>query len=123
MTILFPEFNMTDNSERPAAFPGTYYDRDEVLRLVHWANILAWVILSIYLISGALSLAQFLIQLLTGLYFQKGMGILDLLNFFPPYLQMPLPGVFIFFGLQGIGKLLMILMDIEDNTRRAARKN
>jgi hypothetical protein len=43
-------------------------------------------------------------------------------SLFTPYLQQPLPGVFYFFALQGISKGLLILLDVEDNTRRAARK-
>jgi hypothetical protein len=43
-------------------------------------------------------------------------------SIFAPYLQMPLPGVFYFFGLQGFSKIMLILLDMEDNTRRAARK-
>jgi len=41
---------------------------------------------------------------------------------FTPYLQQILPGLFYFFGLQGISKGMLILLDMEDNTRRAARK-
>jgi hypothetical protein len=33
-----------------------------------------------------------------------------------------LPGIVYFFALQAIAKALLILMDMEDNTRRAARK-
>jgi hypothetical protein len=41
---------------------------------------------------------------------------------FSPYLQQPLPGVFYFFALQAVSKGLLIFLDMEDNTRRAARK-
>jgi hypothetical protein len=41
---------------------------------------------------------------------------------FAPFFLQPLPGVFYFFGLQGISKGMLILLDMEDNTRRAARK-
>jgi hypothetical protein len=40
---------------------------------------------------------------------------------FTPYLQQPLPGLFYFFGLQAVSKGLLIFLDMEDNTRRAAR--
>jgi hypothetical protein len=36
-------------------------------------------------------------------------------------LQPGLPGLWNFIGIQAVGKLLLIFMDMEDNTRRAAR--
>ena len=33
-----------------------------------------------------------------------------------------LPGLFYFFGLHAVSKGLLIFLDMEDNTRRAARK-
>jgi hypothetical protein len=39
-----------------------------------------------------------------------------------PYLQQPIPGILYFFSLQGISRILLIMLDMEDNTRRAARK-
>jgi hypothetical protein len=43
-------------------------------------------------------------------------------SFFTPYLIQPLPGLLYFSGLKFIQHALLILLDIEDNTRRAARK-
>jgi hypothetical protein len=50
------------------------------------------------------------------------MTVLGAFSIFKPYLLEPLPGLFYFFGLQGISRALLILLDLEDHTRRAARK-
>jgi len=113
---------MSESNEKQASFLGTYFDRDGILRLSRWADILAWVILTIYVLSWLFSIILFLSQYLSGIYFDKGATFLTVLNIFSPYLLQPLPGVFYFFGLQAISKVLLILLDMEDNTRRAARK-
>jgi hypothetical protein len=113
---------MSESNEKQAGFLGTYFDRDGVLRLSRWADILAWVVLTVYLLTWLLSLILFFAQYLNGLFFEKGTTFLTMFSIFSPYLQQPLPGVFYLFGLQGISKGLLILLDMEDNTRRAARK-
>jgi hypothetical protein len=113
---------MTESNEKQASFLGTYFDRDSVLRLSRWTDILAWVILTIYVLSSLISITLFLAQYLSGLYFDKGATFLTMLSLFTPYFQQPLPGVFYFLGLQAISKGMLILLDMEDNTRRAARK-
>ncbi len=113
---------MSESNEKQASFLGAYFDRDAVLRLSRWADILSWIVLTVYIISWLLALLLFLGQYMSGLYFDKGMTFLNALNIFAPYLQQPLPGIFYFFGLQAVSKVLLILLDMEDNTRRAARK-
>lgn len=113
---------MSETNEKQAIFLGTYFDRDAVLRLSRWADILAWVILTVYILSWLVSLLLFLAQYFSGLYFDKGATFLTVLNIFAPYLMQPLPGFFYFFGLQTVSKGVLILLDMEDNTRRAARK-
>ncbi|HXF85509.1 MAG TPA: hypothetical protein VNK49_08975 [Anaerolineales bacterium] len=110
---------MNDKREK---FLGTYFDRDSILRFARWADVLAWVVLTIYLLTWLFSILLFISQYMTGLFFDKGGTFLTMFNIFSPYLQQPLPGVFYFFGLQGISKGLLILLDMEDNTRRAARR-
>jgi hypothetical protein len=113
---------MSETNEKQASFLGTYFDRDSVLRLSRSADILAWIILTVYILSWLVSLLLFLAQYFSGLYFDKGATFLTVLNIFAPYLMQPLPGVFYFFGLQSVSKGMLILLDMEDNTRRAARK-
>jgi hypothetical protein len=52
----------------------------------------------------------------------KGSTLLTIYNIFSPYLLQPIPGVLYFFALQAISKILLILLDVEDNTRRGARQ-
>jgi hypothetical protein len=113
---------MNESNEKPATFLGTYFDRDSVIKLSRWAEALAWIVLTLYLLSWALSLLLFIGQYMSGLYFDKGMTFLSAVNIFLPYFLQPLPGVFYFFGLQAVSKILLILMDMEENTRRSARK-
>jgi hypothetical protein len=113
---------MSESNGKQATFLGTYFDRDAVLRLSRWAEILAWVILTIYVLSWLISMTLFLGQYSSGLYVDKGATFLTILSIFAPYFMQPLPGVFYFFGLQAVSKGMLILLDTEDNTRRAARK-
>src|SRR5262245_27186484 len=113
---------MSEATEKQAGFLGTYFDRDGVLRLSRWADVVAWVVLTIYVISWLFSFLFFLGQYLNGMYFDKGATFLNMVGLFTPYFQQPLPGLFYFFGLQAVSKGLLIFLDMEDNTRRAARK-
>jgi hypothetical protein len=106
---------------RQAGFLGTYFDRDGILRLSRWADVLAWIVLTVYLLSWLSSFLMFLGQYFSGLYFDKGATFLNVINIFASQFLQPLPGIFYFFGLQALSKGLLILLDIEDNTRRAAR--
>lgn len=113
---------MSESNEKQAGFLGTYFDRDGVLRLSCWADILAWVVLTIHVIVWLFSFGLFIAQYSSGLLFDKGGTFLNMFGIFLPYLLQPLPGVLYFFALQAISKILLILLDMEDNTRRAARK-
>src|SRR6185436_252742 len=114
---------MSESTEKQEKFFGAYVDRDVVLRLSRWADGTAWVILTIYALTWLFSIIVFVSQLVNGLYFAKGgESFLTTFSLFSPYLQQLLPGIFYFFGLEAISKILLILLDMEDNTRRAARK-
>jgi hypothetical protein len=112
---------MGESNEKQAGFLGTYFDRDGVLRLSRWADIVAWIVLTVYLLSWLFNILLFFSQYFSGLYMDKGATFLNVFNMFSPYLQQPLPGIFYFFGLQAVSKGLLIFLDMEDNTRRAAR--
>jgi hypothetical protein len=103
-------------------FYGTFFDKDAVLKFARWAGILAWVALGVYLFIFVISFIQFMVQFSTGLFYQKGMSIVDLLGFFNPYLTMPIPGIIYFFGLKFVEHASLILLDMEEGIRRAARK-
>jgi hypothetical protein len=113
---------MSEPNEPKTHFAGTFFDRDSVLQASKVAGIFAWIALAVYLFTSLTSFAQFMIQFLSGLFFQKGMAFIDVVGFFTPYLIQPLPGILYFSGLKFVQHALLILLDIEDNTRRAARK-
>lgn len=107
--------------EKRVNFPGLFFDKSAILNLARWAGVLAWVALGAYLFTFVVSFTQFMFQFANGLYFQKGISVVDLLSFFNPYPTMPVPGIAYFFGLKFVQHSLLILLEMEENTRRAAR--
>lgn len=100
-------------------FAGTYFDRDAVLRLSRLADILAWITLGYYAAQAGLSILVFILQIARGLIYLP--GFTDAAQQILWILQLSIPGLIYFVGIQAIGKFLLIMMDIEDNLRRAAR--
>ena len=110
-----PESNDTSKTN----FAGVYFDRDSVLRLARLADIFSWIALIYYAGQAVVSLTIFTLQIVRGLNVLPG-----LTDFFQQILwtlQPVVPGLWNFVGLQAVGKLLLIFMDMEDNTRRSAR--
>jgi hypothetical protein len=101
-------------------FAGTYFERDSILRIASLANIFAWATLLFYAAQVLLSLTVMGLQIMRGVMALGGITDVaqQILWIFQPFM----PGLWYFIGIQGIGKILLIFMDIEDNTRRAARK-
>ena len=111
---------MTESNDKSKTnFAGTYFDRDSVLRLARLADIFAWGVLIFYGVQAALSLTVVILQIARGL--MQFPGLTDYAQQFLWIFQPALPGLWYFIGLQAVGKLLLIFMDMEDNTRRAAR--
>lgn len=110
---------MTQSNEK-TNFPATYFERDSILRLARLANIFAWSALIYYVAQVVISLTVFILQLTRGLVVLG--GFTDFAQQLIWYLQPALPGLWNFIGLQAVGKIMLIFMDIEDNTRRIARK-
>jgi hypothetical protein len=110
---------MTESDNSKTNFAGTYFDRDSVLRLARLATIFAWASLIYYVAQAAVSSATFILQVARGFIVLP--GFTDLAQQIIWMLQPAIPGLWNFIGLQAVGKLLLILMDMEDNTRRAAR--
>ena len=111
---------MSENRSEQARFLGTYYDRDVVLNVSRWADILAWVVAAVYVIDMLLAVIVLVLQVARG--FWQGMGVTDIITNILYVLERPFRGVVYFVALEGISKVLLILMDMEDNLRRAARK-
>ena len=110
---------MTESDNSKTNFAGTYFDHDSVLRIARLANIFAWASLIYYAVQVGLALTVFMLQVLRGLITLP--GFTDIIQQLMWILQPALPALWNFIGLQAVGKVLLIFMDIEDNTRRAAR--
>lgn len=110
---------MDDNKDRGNGFLGTYFDRSVVLRIVRGAEIASWVVLVVYAAQLLVSATTFILMYSRG--FMQGIGITDLAQQVLFVLEQPFRGVVYFLGLQALAKILLMFMDIEDNTRRAAR--
>lgn len=105
---------MTQNDRPRPVFLGTYFDRSMVLRVSRWIIILGWMVLAISLleygynaylnISGAV-LNQYPVDF----------------TFLALSLKGPLQGALGLALLYAAAQFLLILLDIEDNSRRAAR--
>lgn len=111
---------MDDNREKGTVFMGTYFDRSVVLRIVRGAEIASWVVLVVYGLQLLLSATQFVLSYSRG--FMQGLGFTDLAQQLLFVLEQPFRGIVYFLGLQALAKVLLMFMDIEENTRRAARK-
>ena len=110
---------MTESDNSKTNFAGTYFDRDSVLRIARLANIFAWASLIYYAVQVVLALTVFTLQIMRGLITLP--GFTDIIQQLMWILQPALPALWNFIGLQAVGKVLLIFMDMEDNTRRAAR--
>jgi hypothetical protein len=109
-------------TEKKDNFYATYFSKDTVLKFSRWAGIFAWVVLAIYGAIALNSFIQFMTQFMTGVFYQKGMSVFDLISFFTPYPVQLAPGITSFFGLKFVQHACLILMDIEESTRRSTRE-
>lgn len=113
---------MNQPSEERTGFFGTYFDRDAALRLARWAGILAWILLGMYIYTALISTGQFLSMMLTGAISYAGTNIFDRLSIPTMQISQVVPGLVYFVTLKVAQQVLLILLDVEDNSRRAARK-
>ena len=102
--------------KQKSGFMGTYFDRDSVLRLEVWTRITAWIILVSYTVDAGYNAFQ-------NMYAALASGYPVDVYFIILTLSRIFQGGMIFVILQVAAKMLLILLDIEDNTRRAAREN
>jgi hypothetical protein len=107
---------MTDSHTH---FLGTYFSKEAVLRLAQVLKITGWIVVAMFGLQLLLSLGVNLLQIVRG--FWTGMGFTDILQNFLYAFTQPLQGAVFGFLLAGLSHLLLIFLDIEDNTRRAAR--
>jgi hypothetical protein len=102
--------------KQPTGFLGTYFDSGSVLRLELWARIIAWGVLAAYAFEAGYNAYQTVYGAIVGGY---------PLDWYSVYITLShvLQGAVLFFILQIAAKAMLILLDIEDNTRRIARIN
>lgn len=110
---------MNENQEKTSSFLGTYFDPNIVLRIVRVAEISSWVVLVVYALQLFVSASAQVLSYVRGF---GPPGITDKLQSLLFVLEQPFRGIVYFIGLQAIAKILLMFMDIEANTRHAARK-
>jgi hypothetical protein len=113
---------MNQPSEKQTGFLGTYFDRDASLRIARLAGILAWMILGLYVYTTLVSTGQFLFLVASGAVNYAGANIFDRMSIPTLQISQLTPGVVYFIMLKVAQQTLLILLDVEDNSRRAARK-
>jgi hypothetical protein len=111
---------VTENQEDKPTFMGTFFDRSIVFRIVRVAEISSWVVLVVYALQLLLSALSLSLSYIRG--FMPMVGFTDVAQQILFVLEQPFRGIVYFIGLQAIAKILLMFMDIEANTRRAARK-
>jgi hypothetical protein len=108
------------STEEKSGFVATYFSKEVVMRIAQYAEIASWVVLGVYAFDLALSMGVYVLQMTRGLI--GPMGPSDVLVNAVYLIERPFRGVAYFFALQAVGHILLILLDIEDNTRRGARR-
>jgi hypothetical protein len=113
---------MNRPTENRTGFLGTYFDRDVSLRVARLAGILAWVLLAFAVYSTVISIGQFLFLVASGSVSYEGLNLFDRMSVLTPHITQLAPGLVYFAMLKVAQQALLILLDVEDNSRRAARK-
>ena len=106
-------------AEKHTNFSGTYFNRDTVIRLASFARVFAWIVAGVYALQWVVQVGVYALQIVRGLW--PGMGFTDYAQTILGLFEQPLRGLVYFIVLQGVGQALLMFMDMEDNTRRAAR--
>ena len=101
-------------SALPQAFAATYGDGMPSAQKVRFCERVRD-----FAVQVGLALTVFTLQIMRGLITLP--GFTDIIQQLMWILQPALPALWNFIGLQAVGKVLLIFMDMEDNTRRAAR--
>ena len=113
---------MNQSTEERTGFLGTYFDRDASLRIARWAGILAWVLLGLYVYTTLVSIGQSITMIATGVVSYAEANIFDILSLPGMHISQLSPGLVYFVLLKIAEQVILILLDVEDNSRRAARK-
>jgi len=107
-------------SEQRSGYLGTYFDKNIVLRLAAIAKVFSWVVVGVYAAQWFVQLMSDILSIARGYWI--GMGYTDYALNFILLFEPPLRGVVYFIVLQAMAQVMLVFMDMEDNTRRAARE-
>lgn len=110
---------MTETNQNKTNFSGTYFEKDSVLRIAKLLKLSSWIVAGVYFVQFVVNLGIFTLQLFRKLLYFGGPT--DFMQQLLWQVQPSLAGLIFFATLQAIALGLLILLDIEDNTRRAAR--
>ena len=102
-------------------FWGTFFNHDAVLLITKVAKLFAWIIISFYTLQWFLQVGIFVTQVGRG--FWMGLGFTDIAQNLFWLLEQPLRGLVYFVVLQGVAQVLLMSMDIENNTRLSKKEN
>lgn len=107
--------------ERPPSgrFLGTFFQPEAIFKLAGFSRVMAWIVLAVYSIEFAISILEIILQIMRG--FWVNMGFTDIASNILLTLERPFRGIVYFIALLGISEILKISVEIEANTRRAAR--
>jgi multidrug transporter EmrE-like cation transporter len=106
--------------EKSGNFLGTYFSKNTVLRLASVARLISWVVLAVYALLWLIQALAMGLQIARG--FWTGMGFTDVVQNVLYLFEQPLRGVVYYVVLQGVSQALLMFMDMEENTRRVARR-
>jgi hypothetical protein len=107
------------NMQKRSDFLGTYFSKDTVLKLALVSRIFAWIIAGFYVVQWFVQIVTIVLQISRG--FWVGSGPTDIAQSMLMLFEQPLRGLVYFIVLQATSQALLMFMDMEDNTRKAAR--
>lgn len=94
----------------------TYFNKDLVLKLSKVSTLFAWIILIFYSVQWLLQVVVFFMQYARG--FWVGMGFTDIAQNIFWLLEQPIRGLVYFAVLYCVAQVLLMIMDIENNTHK-----
>jgi hypothetical protein len=110
---------MDETNDKKEPFVGTYFDPRIIFGISNFSRVVAWVVLVVYAVDFLLSIAVIILQISRG--FWVGMGATDMAATVLIMLEKPFRGLVYFVLLLGFSEVLKLFVDMENNTRRAAR--
>ncbi|HNB41362.1 MAG TPA: hypothetical protein PLG52_07670 [Anaerolineales bacterium] len=110
---------MSQSDQNKTNFAGTYFDKDAVIRIAKLLKLASWIVAGVYFFQFVVNVGIFTLQIFRKLLYFGGPT--DFMQQLLWQVQPSLAGLIFFASLQAIALALLILLDIEDNTRRAAR--